>query len=255
MSMLCVFDVNETLLDLAPLDGVFEELTGSLSARREWFDLVVHTALTLASTGTYRDFGEIAVACASEVAARHGRQVSEAECRAVAAAMRALPAHPDVASALRRLRAAHFELVALTNSPLASARAQLSHSGLEPLLEALATLEAAEVDQAPPVWLLDELPLLDADLLSAPDDKLRVIFEAFRLVVRYDKRHHNATVQVTIAGDTAEHLDANVVRVAPSCDNEQRPVHTALAGSHLRRTPNRIRTGAAALKERIGHLF
>ncbi len=117
-------------------------------------------------------------------------------------------------------------------------------------LEALAKLEAAEVDQAPPVWLLDELPLLDADLLDAPHDKLRALFEAFRLVVRYDKRHHHATVQVTIAGDTAEHLDANVVRVAPSCDNEQRPVHTALAGSHLRRTPNRIRTGAAALKGR-----
>lgn len=101
-------------------------------------------------------------------------------------------------------------------------------------LEALVALEAAEVDHTPPVWLLvDELPLLDRDLLDAPHDKLRGLFEAFRLVVRYDKRHHHATVQVTIAGDTAEQVGA-----APSCDNEQRPVSTTATGSHLRRTPN-----------------
>ena len=120
-------------------------------------------------------------------------------------------------------------------------------------LEALAALEAAEVDQ--PVWLLDELPLLDADLLSAPDDKLRAIFEAFRLVVRYDKRHHHATVQVTIVGDTAEHLDANIVRVAPSCHNEQGPVHTALAGSHLRRSSHPQRDSNPCRRlERVVHM-
>ena len=96
--------------------------------------------------------------------------------------------------------------------------------------------KAAEVDQAPPVWLLDELPLLDADLLSAPDDKLRVIFEAFRLVVRYDQPGHHATVQVTIAGNTGAHLDPNMVCLAPKINAQQQPVSPVTTGSHLRRS-------------------
>jgi 2-haloacid dehalogenase len=33
--LLCVFDVNETLLDLAALDGFFADLTGTPEARKK----------------------------------------------------------------------------------------------------------------------------------------------------------------------------------------------------------------------------
>ena len=58
--MLCVFDVNETLLDLAALDEFFADLTGAPEARREWFGLLIHSALTLTAARRYRPFGEIA---------------------------------------------------------------------------------------------------------------------------------------------------------------------------------------------------
>jgi 2-haloacid dehalogenase len=132
--VLCVLDVNETLLDLSPLDQVFEELTGDPAARREWFALVLHTALTITAAGQYRDFTEIAGASATAVAARHHRELADEDRQRIAATMRALPAHPDVPCALARLNAAGARLVTLTNSPLSTAREQLRNAGLEPML-------------------------------------------------------------------------------------------------------------------------
>ena len=37
MPRVCVFDVNETLLDLGALDPPFERAFGDAAARREWF--------------------------------------------------------------------------------------------------------------------------------------------------------------------------------------------------------------------------
>ena len=37
MAPVCLFDVNETLLDLAALDGEFERLFGDRGARVAWF--------------------------------------------------------------------------------------------------------------------------------------------------------------------------------------------------------------------------
>lgn len=128
--MLCVFDINETLLDLAPLDDVFVELTGSPTARREWFDLVIHTALTVTASGGYRDFAEIAGTCAASIAARYGRQITDEQRGLVGTTLRSLPAHPDVPDALTRLREAGLRLVALGNSPLATIERQLEHAGL-----------------------------------------------------------------------------------------------------------------------------
>ena len=132
--MLCVFDVNETLLDLAAMDAV----VGGPDVRREWFGLAIHTVLTVTATGGYRDFAGIAGEAAIEVADRHGREVDLAK---VAAGLRSLPAHPDVEPGLVKLREAGHTVVALTNSPLATAEAQLQNAGLAPLLDRIFSAE------------------------------------------------------------------------------------------------------------------
>ena len=55
-----VFDVNETLLDLAPLDPVFESLFGSADARERWFANLLHWSTVTTLTGEYRDFSQLA---------------------------------------------------------------------------------------------------------------------------------------------------------------------------------------------------
>lgn len=139
--MLCVFDVNETLLDLAGLDPLFAGLTDdpveATAVRVEWFNLMIHNALVVTAAGGYRPFGEIAAACLAQVAARRGVAVTEEHGRQLGALMRILPAHPEVGEAIARLRSAGFGVVALTNSVLAVAEDQLTNAGLRPLFDAV----------------------------------------------------------------------------------------------------------------------
>ena len=44
MPRIIVFDVNETLLDLAALDPYFERAFGDVAARKEWFARMLRTA-------------------------------------------------------------------------------------------------------------------------------------------------------------------------------------------------------------------
>ncbi len=143
--MLCVFDVNETMLDLQALDEKFLELTGDRAARHEWFSLVIHTALTITATGEYRDFAHIAGACVDVVVENHGRQPDPDDRAAVGALLRSLPSHPDVRSGLLELRDAGHELVVLANSPLAAAQAQIENAGLSDVFSDIFSAEQAGI--------------------------------------------------------------------------------------------------------------
>jgi 2-haloacid dehalogenase len=146
--MLCVFDVNETLVDLAALDDFFAEVTGTPAARREWFDLTIHTALTVTSTRGYRQFGEIAAACLPVIALRHRRSATIEHQDELGARIRSLPAHPDARPAIERLHNAGFAVVTLTNSTAAVAEDQLRAAGLRDLIDAV--YSADEVRQLKP---------------------------------------------------------------------------------------------------------
>ncbi|HYZ57499.1 MAG TPA: haloacid dehalogenase type II [Streptosporangiaceae bacterium] len=132
-----MFDVNETLLDLTALDGFFTELTGTPEARPEWFNLMIHSALTLTAARTYRPFGEIAAACLPPVAARYGHTATHDHQRELGERLRRMPAHPDAGAAIRQLRNAGFGVVTLTNSTAEVAEDQLRNAGLRDLLHAV----------------------------------------------------------------------------------------------------------------------
>jgi 2-haloacid dehalogenase len=130
--MLWVFDINETLLDMAALDPVF----GSAERRREWFDLLIHSALVTTATGGYRDFAALGAACARTVGDRHGGPPSDATLAELGATMRALPPHPEVHDALTSLRSRGERLLAFGNSPPAVIDGQLRSAGLSDLFDA-----------------------------------------------------------------------------------------------------------------------
>ncbi len=130
MTPVLAFDVNETLLDLAALDPVFERVLGDAALRPTWFGSMLQLSFVGGLTGRYVDFTTAQRAALKMTAARANREVGDAGIDEVVGAMSRLPAHPDVPAALQRLRAAGFRLTALTNSVLDVARAQLTHSGL-----------------------------------------------------------------------------------------------------------------------------
>jgi len=126
--MLLIFDVNETLLDLSPLDDVFGN-------HRPWFELLIRTATVRTAAASYLDFGQLGVACARQVLGI-AEGADDPRLAKLADTMRSLPPHPDTVEGLRLARNGGHRVVALANSPQATLNAQLDHAGLSTLFDA-----------------------------------------------------------------------------------------------------------------------
>jgi 2-haloacid dehalogenase len=142
MADVIVFDVNETLLDLGTLDSLFADAFGEATVRREWFTQVLQSAMTLTLTDSYTDFGAVGAAALTMIGERRRVSVNDALRTAVRDGMHSLPPHPEVATALGRLREAGFRLATLTNSPPALVGAQLSNAGLRDYFELVLSVDA-----------------------------------------------------------------------------------------------------------------
>jgi 2-haloacid dehalogenase len=131
---LLLFDINETLLDLAPLSASIERvLPGGAEL---WFTTMLHYATAMNLAGRFSPLPEVGAAALRMLAEGRGLALSAQQAQLAIAPITRLPAHPDAAPALARLRAAGFRLAALSNSTTAGLRAQLAHAGLAPLFDA-----------------------------------------------------------------------------------------------------------------------
>jgi 2-haloacid dehalogenase len=142
MARVCVFDVNETLLDLGALDPHFERAFGDAGVRRAWFLQLLQSALVATVTGAYSDFGTAGGAALQMVAEREGVGLSDEDKQRILGGMRELPPHPEVAESLDRLRDAGLRMVTLTNSTQQVAEAQLENSGLRAYFEQILSADA-----------------------------------------------------------------------------------------------------------------
>ena len=133
MPRVIAFDVNETLLDLRALDPLF----GDPARRKRWFAQMLQIAWVGVITDQYIDFG----AAQRGALEMLGEDVDPDE---VAATMRSLPLHPDVAPALDRLREGGLTLCSLTNSTLDTSRAQLEHAGIADRFEAILSADTVK---------------------------------------------------------------------------------------------------------------
>ena len=148
MARICVFDVNETLLDLGALDVHFERAFGDPGVRRIWFSQLLQSALVATVTGAYSDFGEVGGAALEMVAEREGVDLSDEEKQQILGGMRELPPHPEVVESLSRLREAGLRLATLTNSTRQVAEGQMENSGLRDYFEQI--LSADDVRRLKP---------------------------------------------------------------------------------------------------------
>lgn len=151
MKPVIVFDVNETLLDLAWLDPTFGRIFGAHAAtetRKKWFKQVLELFLTGVAVGKHRAFAVLTDDALRMIAAQQGRTVAPEERQGLKAALGELPAHADVARGLERLNAAGFRVVALTNSGRESATKLLERAGI--LAEFEQVLSAEDVQRHKP---------------------------------------------------------------------------------------------------------
>jgi 2-haloacid dehalogenase len=130
-----VFDVNETLLDLDTLHPTLDRIFGDPAALRLWFaNLITYSeALTLA--GVYVPFTDIGAAVLRMLGATRDITISDSDAAELTDRFAAMPAHPEVPAALRRLREDGFRLFTLTDNTLAISGRQLEHAGVIDVFE------------------------------------------------------------------------------------------------------------------------
>jgi len=133
---LLLFDVNETLLDLSPLQTSIRTVLPGADSPKLWFTTMLHYSAAMTLAGQYAALPEIGAAALRMLAEGRGIRLSEQQVQAAIAPITRLPPHPDVAPALARLRGAGFRLAALSNSTTGGLRAQLSYAGLASCFDA-----------------------------------------------------------------------------------------------------------------------
>ena len=122
-----VFDVNETLLDLAPVRSFFLDAFDGEVTAEAWFSELLRLSFVSSTIDAYRPFTELAGHALSSVT---GGTASPADREVIGDLLRSLPPHTDVTSGLEALASLDVTVAALTNSPMATARAQLDHAGI-----------------------------------------------------------------------------------------------------------------------------
>jgi len=136
------FDINETLLDLAPLrEAISKAVGGRNDLLALWFTTLLHQSLVATVTDRFRDFDDLAAASLRTVAARQGISITADHAREAVAVMRTLPPQPDAIPALSMLRDAGLAVFALSNSSAATLRAQLDHARIAPLFTGAISVE------------------------------------------------------------------------------------------------------------------
>jgi 2-haloacid dehalogenase len=162
-----VFDVNETLLDIDTLTPLFTRVFGKQRVLREWFAQLVLYSQTMTLSGLYTPFGELGVGALQMVADIRQVTLTDADINEFKERMSSLPAHPDAAPALTRLRDAGFRLVTLTNSASSASPTPLEKAGLSQYFEQHFSIETVgKFKPAPDTYQLvaDTLAVDTSDL-------------------------------------------------------------------------------------------
>lgn len=141
---LIAFDVNETLLSLAPIKTKLEDLFGADPPVGEWFARMLHGSLVANATNNYRPFGDIGVEALLTVAVKRGLSMRGEDAVDVVSEMMTLPPHPDVPGAMERLHNAGFSIVTLTNGSTSVAGDQIENAGLGPYVERVISVDEVQ---------------------------------------------------------------------------------------------------------------
>ncbi len=144
MPRICVFDVNETLLDLKALDHHFERIFGDASFRKAWFSQFLQSALVTTITNTYVDFGTIGMAALEMIAKRQKIKITKDDRKNIKEGIQHLPPYPEVKDSLELLHKQGLKLATLTNSTEEVAITQLTNAGLINYFEYILSADAVK---------------------------------------------------------------------------------------------------------------
>lgn len=141
-----VFDVNETLSDMAPLGRCFAELGLPDQLASVWFASVLRDGFALATTGGTAEFRRIAEITLRSVLATAMPDAALAQGAArVMTAFTSLDVHPDVAAGVRALRQEGLRLVTMSNGSADVADELLGRAGIRDEFDRLLSVDDAGI--------------------------------------------------------------------------------------------------------------
>jgi 2-haloacid dehalogenase len=140
-----VFDVNETLSDMAPMAGRFADVGAPDLLATVWFASLLRDGFALAAAGGRETFTRLARGALEAVlaGASLNRPAAEAADH-VLAGFSDLSIHPDVPDGVRLLREGGLRLVTLSNGSAEVAGRLLAKAGIRGEFEQLLSVEDAD---------------------------------------------------------------------------------------------------------------
>jgi 2-haloacid dehalogenase len=174
-----IFDVNETLLDLAPLKAsVGKALGGREELVPLWFSTMLHYSLVHTLCESYHSFAEIGIAALRMMAESRGIDIEyQAAKDAVVTPFLSLPPHPDVAAGLNMISEQGFRAVSLTNSSAEAVETQLRNADLTDLFEKRYSIEPIQRFKPHP----EAYRMVVSDLGVEPKEAMMVAAHAWDL--------------------------------------------------------------------------
>ena len=141
---LIIFDVNETLSDMSPLQQRFEEIGLDAREATSWFAMLLRDGFALTVTGANPSFaslarGSLEVALAGRVPV----ETLEHAVRHIVDSLSGLGVHDDVVDGVTALAEQGRRLVTLSNGGAAVAEALFTAAGIRDRFEQLLTVEDA----------------------------------------------------------------------------------------------------------------
>lgn len=141
-----VFDVNETLSDMAPMAQRFVDIGVDPQLARLWFAYLLRDGFALTAAGTTEEFARLGDEGLRVLLAGADLDRSlDASVEHVMAGFMTLPLHPDVPDGVRALRRAGLRLVTLSNGSAQVAEALFAAGGVRDEFEALLSVDDAGV--------------------------------------------------------------------------------------------------------------
>jgi 2-haloacid dehalogenase len=128
---ICVFDVNETLLDIEFIAPLFKRLFGDSKVMREWFGQLILYSEAITLAGPYTTFFTLGQGVLKMLGSIHNVSIQQADIEELRTRLLTMPAHPDVPAGLKQVKDAGFRLVTLTNSPPDPQTSPLKHAGID----------------------------------------------------------------------------------------------------------------------------
>lgn len=141
-----VFDVNETLSDMAPMADRFTEVGAPAQLAPLWFATLLRDGFARTAAGSSERFAVLADGALRTVL--HGVPLDrdlDAAVEHVLAGFARLPLHPDVPDGIMALHRARFRLVTLSNGSAEVADGLLRSAGLRGEFDRLLSVEDAGV--------------------------------------------------------------------------------------------------------------